>query len=331
MTIKLHKNATTTPATRTYIRESPLGIRALARELGLSEGTVRKWKRRQDPHDRSHTRHDLGQSTTPAEEEVIKELRTRPGLPLDDITEVMRRCLNPQLSRGTVHRCLRRHGLSSRALRPSPAQAGSFEETTCGFIHLDVKHLPKLEKKASYVFVAVDRATRYVYAEVHRGRSGATAASFLERFLGHFPHGVHTILTGNGSEFTDRYAVLKPGKPKDKPSGEHPVDVVCARRGIAHRLTRPFRPQTNGMAERFNRRLEEHLASYPKQGPAHRQFRSVEERTAYVLSFVENYNRTRLRCLGYRAPTELLHNHAQHNTKAGRTLKGRLATRRASQ
>lgn len=324
MTITLHKNATTTPAIRTYIRESPLGIRALARELGLSETTVRKWKYRSDPYDRSHTRHELGQSTTPAEEEIIKELRTRVALSLDDITEVMHRCVihpptvgGEKLSRSAIHRCLRRHGLSARPILAERTAGGVFEETTCGFIHMDVKHLPRLQKRPSYVFVAVDRATRYAYVEVHQDRSGATAASFLERFLAHFPHPVHTILTDNGSEFTDRYAVLKPGKPEGKPSGEHPFDAACTRHRIEHRLTRAFHPQTNGMAERFNRRLEEHLSTYPKRGPAHRQFRSVEERTGFVLSFVKNYNRTRLRCLGYKAPIEVLHNHAGYNTKAG--------------
>ena len=320
MNINLHKNATTTPAIRTYIRQSPLGIRALARELGLSEMTVRKWKYRSDVYDRSHRRHHLGQSTTDAEEEIIRELRTRVGLSLDDITEVMHRCIRADLSRSAIHRCLRRHGLSARPVLTRRPEHGLFEETTCGFIHLDVKHLPRLERRPSYIFVAVDRATRYVYVEVHDNRRGATAASFLERFLAHFPHPVHTILTDNGSEFTDRYAVLKPGKPKDRPSGKHPFDVVCTRYGIEHRLTRSFRPQTNGMAERFNRRLEEHLAAYPKRGNAHRQFRSVEERTEYVLSFVQSYNRTRLRCLDYKAPIEVLHNHAEYNTCAGMTF-----------
>ena len=72
---------------------------------------------------------------------------------------------------------------------------------------IDLKYLPALDRRRSYAFVAIDRATRYVYLEIHPRRNGKTAAAFLERFLAHFPHAVHTILTDNGSEFTDRFAV----------------------------------------------------------------------------------------------------------------------------
>ena len=77
------------------------------------------------------------------------------------------------------------------------------------------------------------------------------------------------MLTDNGSEFTDRFAVDKKGKPHDKPSGTHPFDLACAARALAHRLTRPFRPQTNGMVERFNRRLGDHLDRMPQNRAAH--------------------------------------------------------------
>jgi hypothetical protein len=124
------------------------------------------------------------------------------------------------------------------------------------------------------------------------------------------------VLTDNGSEFTDRFAVDKKAKPHDKPSGAHAFDRICTERRITHRLIRPFRPQTNGMVERFNRRLGEHLDRRP-QLRAHRRFRDHAERDTYLYTFVTDYNRTRLRCLGYQAPAELLANLAGHNTFAG--------------
>ena len=63
--------------------------------------------------------------------------------------------------------------------------------------------------------------TRYVYVAIHARRDGKTAAAFLKRFRDHFPAAIHTILTDNGSEFTDRFAVDMPGKPEGKPSGNH--------------------------------------------------------------------------------------------------------------
>ncbi len=131
------------------------------------------------------------------------------------------------------------------------------------------------------------------------------------------------MLTDNGSEFTDRFAVDKKDKPHDKPSGHHPFDRVCAERVISHRLARPFRPQTNGMVERFNRRLGDHLNRMPQNRAAHhRRFLDHAERDAYLNTFVADYNRTRLRCLGYQAPAELLANLSGHNTFAGKTAEG---------
>ncbi len=77
--------------------------------------------------------------------------------------------------------------------------------------------------------VATDRATRLVCLEVLPDRKAATAAGFLSRFLAAFALPVHSILTDNGSEFTDRFAVDKPDKPADRPSGAHAFDRVCAR------------------------------------------------------------------------------------------------------
>src|SRR5271163_3410182 len=77
-----------------------------------------------------------------------------------------------------------------------------------------------------------------------------------------------------------------------------------------------FRPQTNGMVERFNRRLGDHLDRRPLLR-AHRRFRDHAERDAYLHTFVADYNRTRLRCLDYQAPAEFLAKLTGHNTFAG--------------
>src|SRR5262245_77862 len=238
----------------------------------------------------------------------------------------MNRCVNGKLSRSAIHRCLVRHGLSQRPKPDKPA-VGTFDQATVGFIHIDLKHLPALQRRKSYAFVAIDRATRYVYLEIHPKRDAVTAQGFLERFLAHFPHPVHTILTDNGSEFTDRFAVDMKGKPHDRPSGRHPFDRVCASHQIDHRLTRPYRPQTNGMVERFNRRLVEAIGRQPKRGIAHRLFVSHADRDAFLNRFVHDYNRTRLKCLGYLAPLQALNNPPGPNTKAGAHSSTRSASR----
>ena len=317
MDVKLHANATTTPRTRSYIQRSKASTAALARELGVNAKTIDRWRGREDVADRSHRPHRILTTMTPVEERLTVELRSTLALPLDDIVEVMRRCLNPQLSRSQVHRCLQRHGVSRRPPPVKPA-AGRFETAGVGFIHIDLKHLTRLEGRPSFVFVAIDRATRFVHIEIVTRRDAATIAGCLERFLAAFPHKVHTILTDNGSEFTDRFGGARWGARRDG-SGRHAFDRVCARHGIGHRLTRPFRPQTNGMVERFNRRLAEAIAAHPAtaRNEGKNKFTSHAGRDAFLIAFVANYNRTRLRCLDWRAPQQLLDNPPGHNTCAG--------------
>ena len=329
MELALHANATTTPKIRSYIQRSKKPVAELVAELGVSETTIRRWRGRTTVDDRSHRPKRLTTSLSAVEEALVCELRTSLQLPLDDIVEVMRRCVNGRLSRSAIHRCLQRHGISRRK-KPGKPSVGVFEQTAVGFIHIDLKHLPALERRKSYVFVAIDRATRYVYVEIHRRRDAETSAGFLRRFLAHFPYRVHTILTDNGAEFTDRFAVDMKNKPQGRPSGNHPFDLVCANHKIDHRLTRPYRPQTNGLVERFNRRITEAIGREPKRGSARRTFPCHADRDAFLNRLVADYNRTRLKCLGYLAPLEALANLPGPNTKAGvtsREKRGRNASR----
>ena len=321
MQIHLHANARTTPKTRALIQSSALSVAQLARQLGVSETTVRRWKARDRVTDGSHTRHRLGQSTSPTDEALIRELRQDIGLSLDDIVQVMQRCVNPTLSRSAIHRCMKRIGVAQRpqpAAQPSPSRRFP-DDTPCGFIHIDLKHLTRLQAQRAYVFVAIDRATRFVHIEIVRQRDAHSIAACLERFLAVFPHQVHTILTDNGSEFTDRFAVDMKDKPQGKPSGRHPFDRICQDRAIEHRLTKPFHPQTNGMVERFNRRLAEALRHHPSAGTnrGKNHFLSHDQRNAFLHQTVQNYNRTRLRCLKYQSPNDALANQTELNTFAG--------------
>jgi transposase-like protein len=318
MELNLHANATTTPKTRAYIQRSKKSVAELAAELGVSETTIYRWRDRTSVEDRSHRPHHLVTSLSAVEERAVCELRTSLQLPLDDIVEVVQRCINAKLSRSAIHRCLQRNGIS-RLAKPDKPKAGVFETASIGFIHIDLKHLPALQRRVSYAFVAIDRATRYVFVEIHPRRDGATAAGFLKRFLADFPHEVHTILTDNGAEFTDRFAVDKNNKPPGKPSGDHPFDKLCKQRGIEHRLTRPYHPQTNGMVERFNRRIAEAIGREEKRGSARRTFVDHPDRDAFIAKFVHDYNRTRLKCLGYQAPMQALANPTGPNTFAGTT------------
>jgi transposase-like protein len=317
MLVRLHANAATTPKMRVYIQASGRPVAELARELGISETTVRRWRQRRTVSDRSSMPHRLATGFSAEEETIAVELRTRLQLSLDDTLEVMRRCLRANISRSALHRCLKRQGISHRP-RDAKPPVQRFDPEPFGYVHVDLKHLPRLQRQAAYVCVAIERATRFVHVEIIRERSAATVAACLETFLKTFGHPVHTILTDNGSEFTDRFGDAR-WRKRDRGTGNHPFDQICQHHGVRHKLTRPYRPQTNGMAERFNRRLGDALGSYPRStaNAGKNRFDNHAKRDAFIETFVHDYNRTRLRCLAHKAPAELIANLPGHNTCAG--------------
>jgi transposase InsO family protein len=323
MSQRIHPNARTTPRTRAEIQASDAPVRVLALRYGVSQTTIRRWRTRRDQADRSHRRHHLGQSTSPTEEALIAELRRSARLSLDDITEVMHRCGGPHLSRDAIYRALRRAGLSGRlAAQPGRPRSGRFEDTGPGFVHIDLKYLRKLKGRGDFAFVAIERSTRFVHLEVLPDRRAGTVAAAFARCLDALPFAVRIVLTDNGTEFTDRFRKGDRDATRARPSGGHPFDVICAERGIQHRLTRPYHPQTNGMVERFNRRLAEALRSLPPIRDNIRtgtKFNSHAQRAAFLMAFVADYNRTRLRCLKYVSPQMAVTNLTQHNTYGGQS------------
>jgi len=264
MNIRLHANATTTPKKRAYIQSSSLPNRVLSAELGVTVDTIRRWKNRTDTQDRSHTPHHLPTTLTPEQEVVAVEVRRLFLLPLDDLLVVIREFLNPLVSRSGLDRCLRRHGVSRlRDLIPQPEgekrEVKTFKDYEPGYVHVDYKYLPQMPDESSrrYLFVAIDRASRWVYLELHDDKSANAAKGFLKRLVAKAPFKIVKLLTDNDKAFTDRFTA----GGERKPTGEHLFDLECARHSIEHRLIKPRTPQTNGMVERFNGRIAEILAT----------------------------------------------------------------------
>lgn len=318
MLMRLHRNAATTPRQRAYIQTSDKSVAQLARELGINETTVRRWKARRDTADRTCRPHRIATSFTAEEQEIALDLRRRLALSIDDALEVLHRCLRPSISRAALYRLWKRHDLARRPASAHRTAPGRFDPQPFGYVHVDLKHLTHLQGRPAYVFVAIERTTRFVHVEILDNRTSQTVASAFARFLDAFAHPVHTVLTDNGAEFTDRFA--DPIRtPRSHGTGRHPFDQLCAARSIRHRLTKPYHPQTNGMVERFNRRLADALATTRPNGrnAGKNRFDNHADRNHFIRAFVADYNRTRLRCLNYKAPAQLLHNLSEHNTQAG--------------
>ena len=164
--LQIHPNARTTPAVRAEIARSQESTGVLAGRFGVSTETIRKWRKRgpEDCLDHSAKPHKLPWKATDEERAVVCALRRATNFALDDLTFVVHHFL-PHLNRDSVWRILRAEGLSRRAPpaseRPKRGQ-GKFKDYDLGFIHIDIKHLPKLqtadgERRKRYLYVAIDR------------------------------------------------------------------------------------------------------------------------------------------------------------------------------
>ena len=150
--------------------EEPTGV--LAQRYSLSTEMIRKWRKRgvEDGPDHSARPHQRPWKATEEERAVVCALRRITNFALDDLTFVVTHFL-PHLNCDSIWRILKAEGLHRR---PTPASSrpvkgkGTFQEYDLGFIHIDIKHLPKLktregEKRKRYLYVAIDRYSRSVH------------------------------------------------------------------------------------------------------------------------------------------------------------------------
>jgi transposase InsO family protein len=262
-------------------------ITAAALVVGCSRQTASKWigraRRGEGLADRSSRPHSSPRRTPAAVEQAVLHARAELRLGPHQLGWAL------GLAASTVHAILRRHGRSRlRPRLPREAVVRYERERPGELLHVDVKKLGRIvrpghrvtgdrSKRAKgkagwlYLFVAIDDATRLGFARLYPDETAASALAFLsacERFYGRHGIQLERVLTDNGTCFKRRW-------------GEG-----CERLGIAVRKTRPYRPQTNGKAERFIRTLLELWAyAYPYQ--------HERERAAALAPALDSYNRFR--------------------------------------
>jgi len=262
----MHRNAPLTPEGRLRLCERIEGgwpVAHAAESMGISRDRAYVWWRRYQQEglagleDRPCRPHRCPRQTKAGTERRIVMLRQSRGLGPARIAGIV------GMHASTVHRVLERHGLSrlSDLDRTTREPIRRFEMSRPGeLVHVDIKKLGRIPKgggwrvngraaekgrwhktKVGYAFVhsAVDGYSRLAYSEVLNDEAGATAAGFwrrARRFFADSGVNVERVLTDNGGcyrshEFT------------------HALELAH------HSFTQPYRPQTNGKAERFNRTL----------------------------------------------------------------------------
>ena len=189
---------------------------------------------------------------TAEEEATVVAFRKHTLLPLDDCLYALQATIL-HLTRSSLHRCLQRHGISRlpEVAGDKPAKQ-PFKAYPIGYFHIDIAEV-RTEEGKLYLFVAVDRTSKYAFARLMQKATVATARAFLNDLVKAVPYKIHTVLTDNGIQFADL--------PKNRlgPTAMwrgHPFDRTCREHGIEHRLTKPNHPWTNGQVERTNRTLK---------------------------------------------------------------------------
>jgi transposase InsO family protein len=318
--MKLHANAPLGPKGRALmvrrVLEDGRTLAEAAEAAGVSVRTAGKWVRRYRSEgesglvDRSSAPKRVPARTSSERVEAIAALRQL-RMTGPEIAELL------QMANSTVSAVLARIGLGKLSRLEPPEPVRRYQRSRPGeLIHVDVKKLGRIGSQGAghralgrswakdgrratdrdgvrrlqtgweRVHVCVDDATRLAYAEVLADERSPTAIGFLERALAFYrSHGiaVKRLMTDNGSAYV---------------SAAH--TAACRRLGIRHLRTRPYRPQTNGKAERFIRTMLHEWAYAAVYG-------SSPERAAALSGWIERYNfRRRHGALGHRPPIERL-------------------------
>jgi transposase InsO family protein len=288
--MKLHANAPFGPKGRlTMVRrviEQKWSLAEAAEAAGVSERTCSKWASRYRAEgeagleDRSSAPHSVPSRTSEARVEAIAALR-RLRMTGPEIAEML------EMASSTVSAVLDRIGLGKLSRLEPPEPPNRYERERAGeLLHIDVKKLVRIEKGAGHrvtgkrtrqakgagwerVHVCVDDATRLAYVEVLGDEKARTAIGFLKRAVAFYAaHGiaVERVMTDNGPAYA---------------SIAHAI--ACRALGIRHIRTRPFRPRTNGKAERFIRTM---LGGWAYGAI----YRDSAQRTAALSGWLDFYN-----------------------------------------
>jgi hypothetical protein len=170
-------------------------------------------------------------------DDPIVAFRQHTLLPLDDCLYALQATI-PHLTRSSLHRCLQRHGISRLPdIEDGKGIKRKFKTYPIGYFHIDIAEVRTAEGRL-YLFVAIDRTSKYAFTELHEKATRRVAADFLLRLIKAVPYKIHTVLTDNGIHFTDSkgeswsVADIKGMLERGEPFWAPAFEVACARNNI---------------------------------------------------------------------------------------------------
>ena len=274
----LHGCARTTEAVRRAIQLRQESVRTAAKRYGVSPTTIQKWRARQTTGDHRMGPREARSSVLSSEDEaIIGAFRRHTLLPLDDCLYGLQPTI-PHLTRSSLHRCLERHGISRLPeIDGDKPVRKRFASYPIGYVHIDIAQVSTEEGKLA-LFVAIDRTSKFAFAQLVPNAGKMEAAQFLRELIAVLPYRIHTVLTDNGVQFTPRR--------QDIWDSAHIFDRVCEEHDIEHRLTKVNHPWTNGQVERMNRTIKD--ATVKRY-----HYDSHDQLRAHLALFVDAYNHAR--------------------------------------
>ena len=197
----LHGSARTTEAVRRAIQHSQASIRALAERHGINPKTVAKWKKRSSTGDAPMgPRAPRSTVLSKDEEAVVVAFRRHTLLPLDDCLYALQATI-PHLTRSSLHRCLQRHGISRLPeVDGDKPKKNRFKSYPIGYFHIDIAEV-RTEEGKLFLFVAIDRTSKFAFAELHRQANRPTATAFLKALIEVVPYKIRIELTENDIKY----------------------------------------------------------------------------------------------------------------------------------
>ena len=222
---------------------------------------------------------------------MIVAFRRHTLLPLDDCLYALQPTI-PHLTRSSLHRCLQRHGVSRLPqVEGEASPKRKFKAYPIGYFHIDIAEVhPHDPPRASSISLSPSTGPRSSpLSNSARTVSRRDAADFLRRLIEAVPYKVHTVLTDNGTHFTDPTGdswspvEIREMIAEQKPFRAHAFEYACATNDVDHRLTKPKHPWTNGQVERMNRTI--------KDATVKRYFyESHDQLRTHLRDFVSAYN-----------------------------------------
>jgi transposase InsO family protein len=306
--VQVHGNAKLVPSSRLLlvrrVLEEHWKVADVAAAFGISERTVYRWLARwrsgdRQLRDRSSAPTRVPRRTARAVEALIEQLRRLRMTSTRIAAEL-------EMAVSTVGAVLRRLGLNRLSRLEPPEAPNRYERRRPGeLIHVDVKKLGRFRRPGhrvtgravpgahadagqgwECVHVAIDDYSRVAYVEVLPNERANTCIEFLDRALNWFAQHtvtVERVMSDNGAGYRS-----------------HAFASACTRHHIRHLRTRPYRPRTNGKAERFIQTLLREWAYAAR-------YESSQHRTLALTPWLDYYNNRRPHgALGHQPPATRL-------------------------